>query len=101
MQLARRHPNVRSLVLLAGATDRPGREYLQRTRWLPIFAAAAADDQFDAEALLTMRWFAELSGNPRNRFVGFADAPTPSSFARSSTGMGTRSSRLPRIQLSR
>ena len=73
VQLARRHPDVPFLVLLAGATDRPGREFLQQTRWLPVFAAAAADDQFDAEALLTMRWFAELSGNPRNRFVGFAD----------------------------
>jgi dienelactone hydrolase len=73
VQLARRHPEVRSLVLLAGGTDRAGREFLQRTRWLPVFAAAAADDQYDPQAPLTMRWFAELSGNPRNRFVGFAD----------------------------
>src|SRR5215208_3080255 len=73
VQLARRHPEVRSLVLLAGATNGAGRQFLQRTRWLPIFAAAAADDQYDAQAPLTMRWFAELSGNPRNRFVGFAD----------------------------
>ena len=73
VQLARRHPNVISLVLLAGPTDRTGREFLQQTRWLPVFAAAAADDQFDAQAPQSMQWLAELSGNPRNRFVGFAD----------------------------
>ncbi len=73
VQLARRHPNVISLVLLAGPTDRIGREFLQQTRWLPVFAAAAADDQFDAQAPQSMQWLAELSGNPRSRFVGFAD----------------------------
>ena len=73
VQLARRHPNVISLVLLAGPTDRTGREFLQQTRWLPVFAAAAADDQFDAQAPQSMQWLAGLSGNPRNRFVGFAD----------------------------
>jgi dienelactone hydrolase len=73
VQLARRHPDVRSLVLLAGGTDRAGLEFLQRTRWLPVFTAAAADDQYDADAPQSMRWLAELSGNPRNRFAGFAD----------------------------
>lgn len=73
VQLARRHANVHSLVLLAGTTDRTGLEFLQQTRWLPVFAAAAADDQYDAQAPQSMQWLAELSGNPRNRFVGFAD----------------------------
>ena len=73
IQLARRHPEVGSLVLLAGGTNRQGREFLQRTRWLPVFAAAAADDQYDADALRSMQWLADLSGNPRNKFVGFPD----------------------------
>ena len=73
VQLARRHPQVRSLVLLAGGTDRAGLAFLQRTQWLPVFAAAAADDQYDQQAPQSMQWLAELSGNPRNRFVGFAD----------------------------
>ncbi len=73
VQLARRHPQVRSLVLLAGGTDRAGLAFLQRTQWMPVFAAAAADDQYDPEAPQSMQWLAELSGNPRNRFVGFAD----------------------------
>jgi dienelactone hydrolase len=73
LQVARRHPEVKSLVLLAGPADRAGREFLRQTPWLPIFASAAADDQFDANAPQSMRWLIELSVNARNRFVGFAD----------------------------
>jgi dienelactone hydrolase len=73
VQLARRHPDVRSLVLLAGGTDRAGLDFLHATRWLPVFTAAAADDQYDSQAPQLMKWLAELSGNPRNRFTGFAD----------------------------
>jgi len=73
VKLASRHPEVRSLVLLAGGTDSAGLKYLDENPWLPIFSAAAADDEFDSEAPQLMRWFAEVSGNPRNRFVGFKD----------------------------
>lgn len=71
--LASRHPEVRSLVLLAGGTDYAGVQYLERQPWLPIFAAAAADDQYDSHFLALMRWYAEFNGNPRNRFTGFKD----------------------------
>jgi dienelactone hydrolase len=73
VQAARRHPDVKSLVLLAGPANRAGREFLRQTPWLPIFASAAADDQFDTNAPRSMQWLVELSGNPRNKFVGFAD----------------------------
>ena len=73
VQLASRHPEIRSLVLLAGGTDSAGVQYLNRQPWLPIFTAAAADDQYDSNAPELMRWFAEFTGNPRNRFVGFKD----------------------------
>jgi dienelactone hydrolase len=73
VQLARRQPDVRSLVLLAGGTDRVGLDFLHGTRWLPVFTAAAADDQYDPQAPQLMQWLAALSGNPRNRFAGFAD----------------------------
>lgn len=73
VKLASRHPEVRSLVLLAGATDSAGLEYLENNPWIPIFTAAAADDEFDSQAPQLMRWFAEVTGNPRNRFVGFKD----------------------------
>ena len=73
VKLASRHREVRSLVLLAGGTDSAGVKYLEENPWIPIFSAAAADDEFDSEAPQLMRWFAEVSGNPRNRFVGFQD----------------------------
>jgi len=48
-------------------------KYLESNPWLPIFSAAAADDEFDSQAPQLMRWFAEVSGNARNRFLGFKD----------------------------
>jgi hypothetical protein len=73
VQFARRHSEIRSLVLLAGTTDGDGLQFLEQTHWLPVFAAAAADDQFDSNAPLTMEWMLALSGNPRNTFSGFRD----------------------------
>jgi pimeloyl-ACP methyl ester carboxylesterase len=71
--LARRHADIRSVVLLAGPLDPPGLEFIQQNSWLPIFSAAAADDQYDRDAPATMRWITELGGNSRNRFSGFKD----------------------------
>ena len=71
--VARRHPEVRSLALLAGPVDLDGIAFLTSTPWLPIFAAAAADDQYDDSAPASMKWLLELSGNPRNKFAGFKD----------------------------
>ena len=73
VQVAQRHGEVRSLVLLAGPIDQDGRRFLVHRPWLPVFASAAADDQFDNDAPQAMRWVTELGGNPRNTFVGFAD----------------------------
>ena len=73
VRLARRHPEVRSLVLLAGPLDPEGLAFVAGTHWLPIFAAAAADDQYDANAPALMQWILAMSGNPRNRFSGFKD----------------------------
>ena len=71
--VARRHPEVRAMVLLAGPIGTEGRHFLMSNPWLPIFASAAADDQYDDDAPQAMRWLTELGGNPRNSFVGFAD----------------------------
>lgn len=70
---ARRHSEVRSLALLAGPLDIDGIAFVTSTPWLPIFAAAAADDQYDAGAPALMQWILTLSGNPRNKFSGFKD----------------------------
>jgi len=72
IQAARRNPQIKALVLLAGGTNRAGREHLRDTA-PPVFAAAAADDQFDRNAPLTMEWMAAVSGNPHNKFMRFED----------------------------
>jgi dienelactone hydrolase len=73
VKFARRHPEVGSLALLAGGLDPEAIAFLTGTPGVPIFAAAAADDQYDAAAPDTMRFILALSGNPRNRFSGFKD----------------------------
>lgn len=73
VRVARRHPEVRSLALLAGALDLEGLAFIGEKSWLPIFAAAAADDQYDDDAPGLMRWILAMSGNPRNKFSGFRD----------------------------
>jgi len=73
VHFAQRHPEVRSLVLLAGPLDPGGLAFLEKTTWLPIFAAGAADDQYDDNTPELMQWLLALSGNPRNKFSGFKD----------------------------
>ena len=46
VEVARRHPEVKSLALLAGPTNGAGLRFLQQNPWLPILTAAAADDEF-------------------------------------------------------
>jgi len=53
--------------------DTEGLTFITETQWLPIFAAAAADDQYDDDAPGTMQWIVAMSGNPRNKFSGFTD----------------------------
>ena len=73
MKLAEQHPDFKALVLLAGGTDIAGINYIaQHPEW-PIFTAAAADDEYNPATLELMRWFSELSGNPRTKFSGFKD----------------------------
>jgi hypothetical protein len=66
-------PNVISLVLLAGRVDAPALDFLLQKHFPPIFAAAAADDQYSAHAPEEMQWLSNISGNPRNKFVAFKD----------------------------
>lgn len=73
IKLASRHPEIRALVLLAGGTDMDGVTYLQKNAWIPLFTAAAADDEYSSDAPQEMQWFAEFTGNPRNKSIGFKD----------------------------
>jgi dienelactone hydrolase len=69
VQLARRHPEVKSLVLLSETTDREGREFLRHSPHLPLFLAAADDDYAEAEI---MQWLFSLAPNPANKFERYA-----------------------------
>jgi dienelactone hydrolase len=68
IQLARRHPEVKSLVLLSGGTDREGRYFLKTNRKLPLFISAADDDGGVVEI---MQWLMAISGNPGNDFLRY------------------------------
>jgi dienelactone hydrolase len=69
IQLARRHPEVKSLVLLSGNTDRNGREFLRSAAKLPIFLSAADDDD---GAVDLMQWLYGISTNPGSKFEQYA-----------------------------
>ena len=71
VQLARRHPEVRTVVLLSGGLTANGREFIRDSAWLPIFGAAS---QGDGGAVETMRWAMGWSRNPTNTFVEYQAA---------------------------
>jgi dienelactone hydrolase len=70
IKLARKHPEVKSLVLLAGPTDREGRQFLKSSKTLPIFTGAADDDKYGPQVLV-MQWFFSLSANPASRYARY------------------------------
>jgi dienelactone hydrolase len=71
IQLALRHPEVKTLVLLSGSTDDAGRIYLQKSAGLPLFVSASADD---GNTLEYMRWLMAFSLDPRNKLVPYQAA---------------------------
>ena len=71
VQLARRHPEVRTIVLLSGAIAPRGREFIRDSAWLPIFGAASHGD---GGAVETLRWAMGWSRNPSNKFVEYQAA---------------------------
>src|ERR1700690_2657087 len=71
VQLARRHAEVKSLALLSQGTDREGRAFLRKSPGLPLFLAAADDDE-DLGVVDVMEWLRDLSPDPANVFVHYA-----------------------------
>lgn len=63
IQLARRHAEVKTLVLLAGGTTAAGEQFLAQSPWMPILASAAHDDGRMVEV---MRWLLGFSGGKGN-----------------------------------
>ncbi len=68
IQLSRRHPEVKSLVLLSGNSDRAGRQYLGKSPSVYVLTAAADDD---AGAVEMMEWIEASSANPSSRFIHY------------------------------
>jgi len=73
VRLAERHPDIRTLVLLSGESDAAGISFIAGRPAMPIFTAAAADDEYSPTTLQVMQWISEVSGNPRTKFSGFKD----------------------------
>ena len=71
VQTARRHPEVKSLLLLSGNTDLNGREFLRTAGSPPVFFAVADDDEFPL-SILAIEWMYALDTNPGKKFEHYA-----------------------------
>ena len=71
VQLARRHPEVRSLVLISGVTDLKGRQFLRDSARVPVFFSVADDDEFPTIPL-AIEWLYSLTSNPGKTFAHYA-----------------------------
>ena len=71
VQLARRHPEVKSLLLLSEGTDAAGRKYLRESPKVQLFLAAADDDE-DRGVVEIMEWLYALSPNPGSKLEHYA-----------------------------
>jgi hypothetical protein len=70
VQLARRHAEVKSLVLLSESTNSEGRQFLRGAQNFPVFMAVADDDE-DPGVVDLMQWLYSLSSNPVNKFARY------------------------------
>jgi dienelactone hydrolase len=71
VQLARRHPEVKTVVLLSGGVNQDARLFLRDSPWLPVLAAASRGDGGIVDQ---MRWMLAWSRHPANRFVEYKAA---------------------------
>jgi dienelactone hydrolase len=71
IQTARRHTEVKSLVLLSGNTDLKGRGFLRESTKLPVFFAVADDDEFPT-SIVAIEWLYSLDADPDKKFVHVA-----------------------------
>jgi len=72
VQTARRHPEVKSLVLLSGSTDLSGRRFLRDSAKLPVFFSVADDDEFPP-TVQAIEWLFTLTSNPGKQLVHYAN----------------------------
>lgn len=69
IKTAIRHPEVKSLVLLAGPTDLKGRQFLRQSK-RPVFFAVADDDQYPLMVPMTELLYS-ISASPGKRFAHY------------------------------
>jgi dienelactone hydrolase len=70
-QLARRHPEVKTVVLLSGGVEPNAREHIRNTPGLSVLAVASLDD---GNIVPTMRWITGWSSHPASKFVEYKAA---------------------------
>jgi len=70
VQLARRHPEVKSLALLSGSTDFSGRQFLRESSKLPVFYAVADDDEFKP-TVREIEWLYYLTASPEKHLAHY------------------------------
>jgi dienelactone hydrolase len=71
IQASRRHPEIRTLVLLSGSTDSAGEAYIKSSPKLPVLGAASEEDKDSAAAI---KKILALSAHPDSRVEMFKDA---------------------------
>jgi dienelactone hydrolase len=69
VQTARRHPEVKSLVLLSGTADINGRRFL-RTSQVPTFLSVADDDEY-RPTVVAMQWLYSLAGTSGKKLAHY------------------------------
>lgn len=70
VQTARRHPEVKSLVLLSGSTDLGGRHFLRSSK-LPVLFSVADDDEFPP-TVQVIEWLFSITPNPGKKLLHYA-----------------------------
>ena len=71
VQLAKRHPEVKTVVMLSGGVNEGARLFLRDSPAFPVLAAASRGD---SGAVDQMRWILGWSRNPSNKFLEYKKA---------------------------
>jgi dienelactone hydrolase len=70
VQAARRHSEVKSIVLLSGNTDGNCRNFLRQDKNVPVFFAYADDDEFKP-SITAIQWLYALTADPSKKLVQY------------------------------
>jgi dienelactone hydrolase len=70
VQTARRHSEVKSLVLLSGSTNLAGRQFLRNDNSIPIFFAFADDDEFKP-SIVAIQFLYSITADPSKKMVSY------------------------------